>query len=97
MRVGIVVCLVAVGVTLALVEPAAAGRCDTIRLGGRTYAFYYGNVSCSSARRWIRDVHSSRGRHRPRGYTCTSRSRYRREGHCATRTRSKYFGWQPTR
>lgn len=87
---------VAAGPAEAADTAQTARHCDTIRLGSRTHVFYRGGgVTCRFARRWIKRLYESRGRRRPPGYICTSGTRYRNGGNCATRTRSKYFGWHP--
>jgi hypothetical protein len=52
---------------------------------------YYKGLSCRSARRKVRHVHTHK---RLRGWECSSGSGFRTGGYCQ-RTRTKYFGWHP--
>ncbi len=88
--------------TVALAPPAAgwvkprelqAAACGAVKIGSKTYVLYRQRVSCSYAKRWTRKVANSRGRTKPRGWKCTSGSKFRSGGYC--QKGRKHFGWHP--
>lgn len=74
---------------------ARASRCDSIRLGGRSYVFYRDGVSCRFGKSWVYRLHGTRGRRRPRGFRCTSGSRFRQGAYCVNPRTDAVFGWHP--
>lgn len=68
-----------------------ASSCNTVKIGDRGYILYRQRVSCSYAKRWARKVAATRGRSKPRGFSCTSGSKFRSGGYC--QTGAKHFGW----
>jgi len=82
------------GAPAAAPEARASACPDSIRLGGKRYAFYERRVSCANARRAVRRLYDSYGkRGRPRGFRCQSRSRFRKTGGCTNSRRTRYFGF----
>jgi hypothetical protein len=81
----------------ALPQATAAGKarlagCNTVAYGGRTFVLYKTGVTCAFARRWVRTL--NRTRRGPRGWTCSSGSRFRTGGFCQ-KGRRYQFGWHP--
>lgn len=68
-----------------------AAACTSVSYGERTYVMYRRGVSCAFARRWVRRLHYRK--QEPRGWRCSSGTRYRTGGGCARGRRS--FGWHP--
>lgn len=68
-----------------------ASACSTVKVAERGNVLYRWGVSCAYAKRWARKLAATRGEARPRGFTCTSGSRFRGGGYCERG--SKHFGW----
>lgn len=66
--------------------------CNVVKVDARPYVLYRRGVGCAWSKRWIRRLAASRGRDKPRGFTCSSGSRYQGAGYCERG--SKHFGWQ---
>ena len=88
-------------VAIFAAPPASADRsrprelnvaaCNAVKIDGRGYVLYRRGVSCSFAKTWAKRLASSAGRRKPRGYSCSSGSRYRGGGYCERGNR--HFGW----
>jgi hypothetical protein len=74
-------------------ELSAAASCKTVRYGGRGYVLFRKNVRCLFAKRWVRRLNRSRGANKPKGFKCTSGSKFRTGGQCVRGKR--VFGWHP--
>ena len=68
-----------------------ASSCTAVKVGGKSHLLYRRGVSCSYAKRWVRKLHSTRGRTKPRGWACSSGSKFSGGGYCAKGR--KHFGW----
>ena len=68
-----------------------ASACSAVKVGGKGHVLYRRGVSCSYAKRWARKLHATRGRSKPRGFKCTSGSKFRGGGYC--QKGGKHFGW----
>lgn len=68
-----------------------ASACNSVKIGGRGHVLYRHGVSCGYAKRWTRKLAATRGRAKPRGFRCSSGSRYRSGGYCERG--GKHFGW----
>lgn len=91
--------IVAVGVAPAADAAPRDGRtaygCQVIYLGGQGYVFYRRGVTCHGAAKLAVKVYQSGGR-APRGYKCTSGSRFTSGANCQARNGSgRSFGWHP--
>ena len=65
--------------------------CNAVKINGRGFVLYRYGVSCSSARRWAKRLAASGGARKPRGYSCSSGSKFRGGGYCERGNR--HFGW----
>lgn len=68
-----------------------ASACSSVKVASRSHVLYRHGVSCTFAKRWVRRLAASKGRAKPRGWSCTSGSRFRGGGYCQTGKR--HFGW----
>jgi hypothetical protein len=68
-----------------------ASSCTAVKINGKSFILYRNGLSCSYSKRWARKVAATRGRSKPRGYKCTSGSKFRGGGYC--QKGSKHFGW----
>ena len=68
-----------------------ASSCSSVKVGGKGHVLYRRGVSCSYAKRWVRKLHATRGRKKPRGWSCSSGSKFRTGGYCEKG--NKHFGW----
>ena len=76
------------------VQAKAAACPGSIRLGGQRFGTYRHRVTCTGARRAIRELYDSYGRRgTPRGFRCRSQSKFRKTGGCTTRGGARYFGF----
>lgn len=82
--------LESIGVRNAAGAEAQAARCSSVSYGRRTYVLFHRRISCTSARRKVRHVHSHK---RLRGWRCSSGSGFRTGGFC--QRGRKTFGWHP--
>jgi len=93
---------VAAALLVALAVPAGASgdvsprelqasSCSSVKVGGKSHLLYRRGVSCSYAKRWVRKLNATRGRSKPRGWSCSSGSKFRGGGYCAKG--NKHFGW----
>ena len=92
-----------VGLLLAVVSAPAAhadgskprelqtSSCSSVKIGERGHVLYRHGVSCSYAKRWARKLAATRGGSKPRGFRCTSGSKFRSGGYCERG--NKHFGW----
>lgn len=76
------------------VEAEASACPDSIRMGGKRFAFYKHRVTCTGARTAVRELYASYGRRgTPRGFRCGSKTRFRKSGGCRNRARTRFFGY----
>jgi hypothetical protein len=68
-----------------------ASACSSVKVGGKGHVLYRRGVRCTFAKRWARRLAASRGDRKPRGYSCSSGSKFRGGGYCEKG--SKHFGW----
>jgi hypothetical protein len=68
-----------------------ASSCSSVKVGGKGHVLYRRGVSCSYAKRWVRKLRATRGRSKPRGFSCSSGSKFRGGGYCEKG--NKHFGW----
>ena len=66
--------------------------CSSVKVAERGHVLFRQGVSCAYAKRWARRLAATRGAARPRGFRCTSGSKFRSGGYCERG--SKHFGWQ---
>lgn len=69
----------------------AEAGCGSVAYRGRSYIMFRQNVGCRFAKLAIRRL-ATTGR-KPRGYRCTSGSRFKTGGFC--RDGARQFGWHP--
>jgi hypothetical protein len=69
----------------------SASSCSSVKVGGKGHLLYRRGVSCSYAKRWARKLNATRGASKPRGFTCSSGSKFRGGGYCEKG--NKHFGW----
>ena len=91
--IGVLAAVVSVPAAQADVKPRElqASSCTSVKVGGKGHILYRRGVSCSFAKRWVRKLHATRGRSKPRGWKCSSGSKFRSGGYCEKR--NKHFGW----
>jgi uncharacterized membrane protein YgcG len=65
--------------------------CNAVKIDGRGFVLYRHGVTCSFAKTWAKRLASSQGRRKPRGYACSSGSKFRGGGYCERGNR--HFGW----
>lgn len=75
----------------AAADGPLASAAATPRSCAAPFVMYVTDVRCSFARRWIRSLRSGDGG--PRGWDCSSGSKFRTGGYCERGQRS--FGWHP--
>jgi hypothetical protein len=65
--------------------------CNVVKVSDRAFVMYRRGVPCTWSKRWVRRLAASQGRNKPRGFTCSSGSKFRGGGYCERG--SKHFGW----
>ena len=68
-----------------------ASACSSVKIGDKGHVLYRRGVSCAFSKRWARKLATTGGRTKPRGWKCTSGSKFRSGGYCERR--GKHFGW----
>jgi hypothetical protein len=65
--------------------------CNVVKVSERAHLLYRRDVPCTWSKRWIRRLAATHGRSKPRGFSCTSGTKFRGGGYCERG--SKHFGW----
>ena len=65
--------------------------CTVVRVSDLPYVMYRRGVPCTWSKRWARRLAATHGRSKPRGFSCTSGSKFQGGGYCERG--SKHFGW----
>jgi hypothetical protein len=90
-------CAVSAGSASAAIDGERSPRelttssCNVVKVGDRAFVMYRRGVACTWSKRWVRRLAASQGRNKPRGFSCSSGSKFRGGGYCERG--SKHFGW----